>query len=90
METVSVLEHPMADVTVTIYVVEEIGAATGFAIVVLLNPADGLQEYDPPPLLESVTVFPVQMVVLGPALMTGAAPMVTFSVMGPAEHLFAL
>ena len=44
MVTVSVLEHPMADVTVTIYVVVNVGEATGFEMFGLLSPVDGLQE----------------------------------------------
>jgi hypothetical protein len=68
--TTSVLVHvPL--VTVTVYEVVPAGEAVGFAVVVLLNPAAGLQEYVPPPVAESVVELPLQMTTSVPAFATG-------------------
>lgn len=44
MVTCDVAEQKPAPITVTVYVVVVVGVATGFAIVVLLNPVDGDHE----------------------------------------------
>jgi hypothetical protein len=53
--TLALEEHP-ALVTVTVYVVVVVGLAEGLETVVLLNPVDGLQLYEVPPLAVSVTL----------------------------------
>ena len=73
MFTVSVFEHPIAEVTVTIYPVLTVGVAVGFEQVLQLNPVDGLHEYVPPPPLVIFTELPMQIVELGAALITGIA-----------------
>ena len=49
------------------------GLATGLAMEVLLNPADGAHENVPAPLPFKVVLLPAQMVASGPALAEGVA-----------------
>lgn len=88
-ETVPVFEHPADDVTVTVYTVEVVGVATGFEIVELLNPPEGLHEYVLPPLPESETGSPAHTVLFGPAA-TVTDWIDTFNVRGAAAHPFLL
>jgi hypothetical protein len=69
--TCAVSEHPFASVTVTVYVVVAEGLATGLEPVVALKPVAGPQVYEVPPLALKVTLFPVQIVTLFPALALG-------------------
>jgi len=82
--TTSVAEHPLL-VTVTVYVVVTAGLATGFAIVVELNPAAGVQLYDVPPLAFNVADDPVQMLTSLPASAAGSGITVTVTT-SVAEH----
>ena len=52
------------------------GLATGFTILVLLNPVEGAQENVPAPLPFNVVLLPVQMAASGPALAEGVAGVV--------------
>ncbi len=79
---------PQLAVRVTVYVVVTLGIATGFAMVMLLNPALGDQAYVPLPLALSVVLAPVQMVALFPALTEGA-PMVIDRVLVAMPQLLA-
>lgn len=77
--TVAVEEQVPFD-TVTVYVVVEVGVATGFAIAALLRLAAGLQLYVVPPLAFSVVLLPEQIVTGDPALATGPGVTVTVTV----------
>lgn len=56
---------PQEVVTVTTYVVVEIGVATGFEILGLFNPVAGDQEYAVPPDASKVVLAPLQIVEFG-------------------------
>jgi hypothetical protein len=58
---------------VTVYVVVTVGLATGLAIFVALNPADGVQLYVVPPVAVIVVEEPAQIATLLPALAVGVA-----------------
>jgi hypothetical protein len=64
-------------VTVTIYIVVVVGFATGFAMIVELNPDEGLHAYVPPPLAFKFVELPAQRVSFVPALAIGNALTVT-------------
>ena len=68
---------PQGVVTVTTYVVVETGLATGFEMAALLSPVAGDHEYEVPADAVSVVLPPVQMVVFGLAVTTGALVTVT-------------
>ena len=70
-------EHPVTPTETTYSVVEE-GFAIGLGILLLLNPADGLQTYSSPPVAFNCTpAVPLQNACEGPA--TGFASCLTFT-----------
>ena len=79
--TDDVAVHPLTFVTVTVYVVVELGVATGVAEVALLKEPDGNQEYDTPPLAPNVVEEPLQILAADPALAIGKELTVTITVL---------
>jgi len=69
--TKSVFVQLFPSVSVKVYVVVDVGLATGLAQVVQLSPVEGLHEKFPPPVPFSVVEFPVQMETSAPALTAG-------------------
>lgn len=72
--------HPLAFVTVTVYVVVADGVAIGVADVELLKEPEGNQEYVTPPLAPNVVEDPIQTLAEDPALATGNAFTITLTV----------
>ena len=68
---------PQEFVTVSVYVVAIVGFATGFEIVVLLNPVDGDHAKVPLPVPFKVVLEPGQMETSGPAFTVKAGSTVT-------------
>ena len=65
--TTSSVAVPHELLTDNVYVTDAVGVATGLAIVVLLNPAEGLQLKPPLPVALKVVLLPTQIVTSDPA-----------------------
>src|SRR5262245_48352313 len=76
---VALFVQPLALVTVTVYVVVDVGLAVGLLIPALLNPVAGVHEYVVPPVALSWAVAPTQ-IVAELALTTGNGFTVTVEV----------
>ena len=72
MFTVSVFEQELMSVATSVYVVGEVGVATGLEIFALLNVPAGLQMKVCPPLPVSVVPLPKQTEASAPALTMGS------------------
>ena len=86
----SVLTQPFESVPVTVYVVVVVGFAVTLAVLVALNPADGLHTYVDAPLAVKVVLKPSQIVASEPALTLGNWLTETVVTAVVAEHPFAV
>ena len=77
--TVSVLEQEFASVATSVYVVDDVGFATGLEMFELFSVAVGVQIYVCAPLPASVVFVPKQIETSGPALTTGREFTKTFT-----------
>jgi len=72
--------HPVPEVPVTVYRMEESGVAETPAVLVLFRPLDGLQEYDAAPDAVKLLLEPGQIVSFPVILIVGRGLMKTVTV----------